>query len=92
MFRFQNLAHLASNLFMKQVKSNPAYVNIGVAYLVIIPRICLNPSSEEYSTMEASVWNTHFSNLPKVIPTSALNDTQLAVSVINEDDDIIVDL
>ncbi len=47
----------------------------------------VQPPYEEYSTMQ------HFSNLPKVDLTSALDDTQpFAVSFLNEDNDIIVDL
>ncbi len=109
MFRFQNLAHLANNLFMEQWRSNlmsklreyglfaiisPAYLNGEVANLVIVPRICLKTQCEyeEYSTMEVSVLNMHFNNLPKVDPTSALHETEpFAVSFINADHDIVVD-
>ncbi len=107
-FRFQHLARLGNNLFAEQRRSNlmsklreyrlfanisPDYVNGEVAHLVIVPRICLKPPHEEYSTMEVNVLNTHFYNLPKVDPTSALNDTQpFAASFINANIDIIVDL
>ncbi len=72
---------------------SPAYVNSEVTHLVIMQKICLKPPCKEYSTMEVSILKTHFSNLPKVDWTSALDDTQpFAVSFINSDDDIIDDL
>ncbi len=71
----------------------PAYVNGEVAHLVIVPKICLKPPCEVYSTMEVSLWKTHFSNLPKLDPTSSLDENQpFTVSFINADNNIIVDL
>ncbi len=91
----QGRSNLMSKLreygLLANISSN--YMNGEFAHLVIMPRICLKPPHEEYSTIEVSILNTHFSNLPKVHPTSALNDTQpFAVSFINTDNDIIVDL
>ncbi len=107
-FRCPDLAHLANNLFTEQGRLNlmnklrdyiplanvsPTYVNGEVAHLVMVPRICLKPLHEEYSTIGDSSLKMHFSNFPKVNLTSSLDDTQtFTVSFINANDNIIVDL
>ncbi len=71
----------------------PSHVHGKVAHLVIIPNICLKPPCEEYTTMVMTVLETHFSNLPKINTTSALETKQLfAVSFICGEDNIIFDL
>ncbi len=72
---------------------SPDYMNGEVANQVIMPRVCLKSPCEEYTTMEISILNIHFGNLPKVNPTISLNDTQpLTVSFINANNDIVVNL
>ncbi len=80
-FRSPDLDHLANNLFkekgrlnlMSKLREHRQFVNISpycetgeVEHIIITPKICLKTPYEEYSTMEISVLNTHFSNLPKV--------------------------
>ncbi len=77
MFRFPDLAHLGNNFFTEQGRLNlvstlrqyrpfanvsPAYVIGKVAHLVFVPKKYLNPPCEEYSAIEVSLLNTHFSN------------------------------
>ncbi len=91
MFGFPYLVHLDNHLFMEQGRLNPigklreyrsfanispTHVNGEDAHLVIVPKNCLKPPCEEYSTMEVSILNMHFSNLPMLDWTNALNDTQ----------------
>ncbi len=68
-------------------------VNDEVANLVIVTKICFKHPCEEYSIMDVSVLEMHFSNLPQVDTTSELDGTQpFTVSFVNADADTIVDL
>ena len=108
MFRFCNSTLYAKTLFTKEGRSNlmnelsekgpfqciiTDELDIKVANLVIVPRICLKHSCEKYSKMDLCKLQTNFSNLPQVAKNRRLNENQpLAVSFVNADESTFIDL
>ncbi len=68
-------------------------MNENAANQIIVPRICLNHPCEEFSKMDLCKLKIYFSSLPQVAKNMVWNENHpLAVSFVDADDSIVIDL